>query len=344
MTIRVHKRGLVLGKFMPAHQGHAHLIRFATELCERVTVVVDKVAGEWPPAEARAAGLSRDLAGLAVNVRALSVETPQEPGDHRDFWRFWRDTLVAACGGVPDVLVCSMDYGVPLAEVLGCALMPIDIAREAVPVTATAIRADPWGRWAAMLPQARLPYLACVAIEGPESTGKSTIGRDTAAALGFGYAPEWAQGYIAQRAAGGHAFVEGDLATIAHGHVAQMRSLVTIADRALIADTSLLTTLVWGRYLYGRSDPAIETLFEAEEADRAWGRWFFTPETPWVHDVHRDVGPDAASDAERWRFWDMLVGEAERRGLRYTVLTGGFAEKRARALALAGALGPAGPT
>jgi HTH-type transcriptional repressor of NAD biosynthesis genes len=335
--------GLVLGKFMPAHHGHAHLIRFAAGLCERVTVVVDCVPGEWPPAAVRAAGLAQDIAGVAT-VRALAAPTPQQPDEHPHFWDFWRDTLVAACGGVPDVLVCSMSYGVPLAAALGCALLPLDLGREAVPLTATSIRADPWGLWGRMLPHARQPWLARVAIEGPESTGKSTIARATAEALGFGYAPEWAQVFIAGRAAGGHPFVEADLLTIAQGHVAQERSLALLADRALIADTSLLTTLVWGRYLYGRSDPAIEALFAAEEAQAPRRRWFFTPETPWVHDAHRDVAPDAASDAARWRFWEMLVAEAERRGLAYEVVPCGFAKKRARALALAGALGPPGWT
>ena len=335
-----HGHGLVLGKFMPAHQGHAHLIRFAAAQCARVTVVVDRVLGEWPAADVRAQAMTHDMAGLPVTVHALTEPTPQTPDEHPDFWDIWRATLVAACGGVPDVLVCSMDYGVPLAAALGCALLPLDIARHGVALTATACRADPWAMWHRMLPHARQPYLARVAIEGPESTGKSVIGRDTALAFGFGYAPEWAECHIAARVRTGHDFAEDDLAVIARGHVAQERSLALAADRALIADTSLLTTLVWGQFLYGRSNPAIERLFEAEESLFPRQRWFFTPDTPWVHAVHRDVAAEAASDAARRRFWDMLVAGAEQRGLPYEVLPGGFDEKRSRALALAGALGP----
>ncbi|MGI4949534.1 MAG: adenylyltransferase/cytidyltransferase family protein, partial [Janthinobacterium lividum] len=93
MTMPVHGHGnghgLVLGKFMPAHRGHAHLIRFAAALCERVTVVVDRLAGEWPPADVRAQALAADLAGLPVIVRALPAPTPQQPDEHPDFWGFW---------------------------------------------------------------------------------------------------------------------------------------------------------------------------------------------------------------------------------------------------------------
>lgn len=341
-TDHSYQHGLVLGKFMPAHLGHAHLIRFACAMCERVTVVVDRVAGEWPSADRRAAALRQDCAGLPVTVVALPAPTPQHPGDHPAFWDFWRDTLVVACGGVPDALVCAVEYGVPLAAAVGCTLLPLDIAREGIPLCATAIRADPWAMWDRMLPHTRMPYLAWVAIEGPESTGKSTIARAVATSLGFTYAPEWARCFIEQSVRQGRGFAEPDLLTIARGHGAAVRSLELVAQRALIADTSLLTTLVWGRFLYGRSDARIEAMFAAEEARAPYHRWFFTPDTPWVADTHRDVAADAAAPETRRRFWDLLVAEAERRGLRYEVVPGGFADKQARALALGRSLRPMG--
>ena len=335
--------GLVLGKFMPAHIGHLHLVRFACGLCARVTVAVDRLAQEWPPAEARAAALASDLAGLPVRVVALPHPTPQQPEEHPDFWRFWGETLRQACGATPDALACSMDYGAALAEAVGCALLPIDLAREALPLSATQIRADPWGRWDAMLPHGRQPYLARVAVEGPESTGKSVIARATAEVLGFGYAPEWARDLLAARVHAGQAFTEADLLLVAQGHLAQGRSIALAAPRALIEDTSLLSTIVWSRFLHGRCDPAIERVFEDEEAARPRRRWLFTPETPWVDDVHRAVAPDAAADATRRRFWDMLLAEVERRRLPYDLVPGDFAAKRSGALVLARALRPPVP-
>ncbi len=340
MSGRLHRHGLVLGKFMPAHLGHLHMVRFACGLCERVSVVVDRLTGEWPDAGVRAAALERDLAGLPVSVRALDAPTPQTPDAHPQFWRFWRETLVQACGGAPDALACSMDYGAPLAEALGCALLPLDLAREAIPLSATAIRADLWGGWEDMLPHARLPYLARIAVEGPESTGKSTLTLAAARAHGFTYAPEWAKSWIDHSVATGLAFREADLLVIAEGQLAQERSLELSARRALLCDSSLLTTLVWGQLLYGRSDLRIEALFAAEETRAPRARWLFTPETPWMEDTHRRIAPDAGRDETRRRFFDLLVGEAERRGLAYEVVPGGFADKRARVLELAAGLAP----
>ena len=337
---KLHGHGLVLGKFMPAHRGHAHLIRFASALCTRVTVVVDRLAGEWPDATVRAASLAEDMAGLPVRVVALPEPTPQQPAEHAGFWPFWRRTLLDACGGVPDVLVCATEYGVPLARALGCTLVPLDIAREAVPICATAIRADPWGLWELMQPAARRPYLARVAVEGPESTGKSTIARDVAAACGFGFVPEWARCFIEQQVRAGQSFGEADLLTVAWGQAASERSIERIASRALIADTSILTTLTWSRFLHGRIDARIERLFAAEEQRAPRMRWFFTPDTPWIADVHRAVAADAEADETRRRFWDLLVGEAARRGLPFRIVPGGFAEKRRQAMALAEELRP----
>jgi HTH-type transcriptional repressor of NAD biosynthesis genes len=333
-----YRHGLVLGKFMPAHRGHAHLVRFACGLCEHVTVVVDRLAAEWPHAAQRAAALRADLAGLPVRVVSLTDDMPQEPHEHPAFWELWRDTLLLACGELPDALVASMDYGLPLSRELGCRFIPLDTGREALPFTATAIRSDPWLHWDEMLPHSRLPYLSRVSLEGPESTGKSTISRLVADTLGFGHAPEWARGYIAQDVRAGKAFQEGDLLAIARGQLASERSLELQARFTLVCDTSLLTTIAWSQFLYGRTDPRIEVLFEQEEARAPRMRWFLTPEVPWQDDVHRRVASDTGAQDSRQRFWDVLTTQAARRGLQWTEIGGGFAARRAQCLEMAGSL------
>ncbi len=77
------------------------------------------------------------------------------------------------------------------------------------------------GPHAAALPR---PYLARVAVEGPESTGKSTTASAVAAGLGFTYAPEWAKCFIEQSVRQGPTFTEPDLLTIARGHRAAVRT------------------------------------------------------------------------------------------------------------------------
>lgn len=341
---KAYREGALVGKFLPAHVGHLHLIRFACNLCDHVTVVVDCVPGEWPSAEFRAAAMRADLHGLPVTVVALAEPTPQappgDPAGDKVFWDTWHDLMVGACNGVPDALVCSMDYGMDFAKAIGCEFVPIDIERDALPMSATMIRPDPWARWDMMLPNARLPYLARVALEGAESTGKSTIGVKIAREFGYGYAPEWAKCHVEQRLRQGREFEEPDLLRIARGQIASERSLEIVARRALLCDSSLLSTMAWGQLLYGRIDPQIERMFEAEETRAPRQRWFFTPDTPWVSSEHRQVARDAGSDSTRQRFMGLLLNEADRWGVPYEMVHGNFAEKEQTARWLATRLGP----
>ena len=38
--MKTYRHGLVLGKFSPPHAGHHHLVRTASDRCERLTVLV----------------------------------------------------------------------------------------------------------------------------------------------------------------------------------------------------------------------------------------------------------------------------------------------------------------
>jgi NadR type nicotinamide-nucleotide adenylyltransferase len=301
--MKIFNHGLVLGKFMPAHEGHLHLIRFATNMCERLTIVVDRVEGEAPDASIRADYLRKELEGMnsanisrRVYITALGEYTPQDPSETPEFWSIWKRLLTRACGGVPDALVCSMDYGQPLSRAMGekCHFLPLDIARHSLAISSTMIRDNPWEHWDMILPSARHDYLTRVAIEGPESTGKTTISLKCAEEFGFTYAPEWAAGYIASRV--DEEFREEDLLTIAMAQTAMEHSLDLSANKALICDSSLLTTMIWSEFLYGRVDPKIVKLFETEEASRPKTRWLMTPDTPWVNAPHRNIAEKSSAE------------------------------------------------
>jgi len=335
------KSGVLVGKFLPPTIGHGTMIRFGAALCDELTVVVDNVPWQDVPPATRAAWLRAHFAGTGnVRVVALPRPTPQAPDEHPDFWRIWRDLMLGASEGPPEVVIASEAYGVPLAEALGCRFMPHDPGRDGVPISATGVRDDLWARWWQVLPEARAHYLRRVALEGPESTGKSTLALHLARRGGFTYAPEWAKGYIAHTLRLGRDFVESDLLDIARGQTASERALERSADRAIIYDSTLLTTMVWGMFLYGRVDPRIERMFEAEEARAPRTRWILTPETPFVADVHRNVAEDPERPETRERFLSLMLGECNRRGLPYRLLTGGHAAKREQAEAWADEIGP----
>jgi nicotinamide riboside kinase len=191
-----------------------------------------------------------------------------------------------------------------------------------------------------VIPEARAHYLRHVALEGPESTGKSTLALHLARRGGFTYAPEWAKGYIEHTVRIGRDFVEADLLDIARGQTASERALERSADRVVVHDSTLLTTMVWGLFRYGRIDPRIERAFEAEEERSPRMRWILTPETPFVPDVHRNVAEDPDRPETRERFLALMLSECNRRGLAYRMLPGGHEAKRVRAEAWMDEMGP----
>lgn len=335
------RSGTLVGKFMPPTDGHGTMIRFAAGMCDELTVVVDNVDWQDVSPGVRASWIRTHFAGYGnVRVVALPRAMPQDPGDDPDFWRIWRDAMLGACESQPEVLIASEVYGDRLSKELGCRFMPYDTGRDAVPISATQVRDDPWGNWWQILPEARSHYLRRVALEGPESTGKSTLALHLARRGGFAYAPEWAKGYIEHLVRTGRDFVEADLVDIARGQAASERAVERSANRVVVHDSTLLTTMVWGLFRYGRCDPRIERMFEAEEARAPRTRWILTPETPFVADAHRNVAENPDRPETRERFLDLMLRECERRGLPHRLLRGGHEAKRSLAETWMDEIGP----
>lgn len=338
--MKPYESGAIVGKFLPPTIGHAAMIDFASRLCRRVRVVVDCVPYEDRSATERARWLSRHFAGRRnVQFVPLREPTPQEPHEHPDFWEVWRDIMVGA-GDNAQVLIASETYGEKLADVMGATFIPFDVGREGIDVSATRVRADAWGMWDKIIPEARVSYLHRIALEGPESTGKTTLARKMASAFGLTVSPEWAAGFIRHTIEGRRAFARGDLTTIAYGQEASEAAIEPHARRAVVYDSTLLTTMAWSQFLYGGIDADLEERFAISEAARPKARFFLTPDTEFVPDAHRNVAERGAQTSERLRFLEILEDLARQHGLPYQLVPGGHAEKEAAMMGVAASLTP----
>jgi NadR type nicotinamide-nucleotide adenylyltransferase len=188
-----------------------------------------------------------------LHVLHFTDENPQDPSEHPRFWEIWRESLLAILPAPPDVVFTSDAYGARLAEVLGARWTPVDPARAAVPVSGTAIRADPLAHWRYLPRPVRGHYARRISVFGPESTGKSTLAVALAARLGTVCVPEFARGYLGAR--GGAALTRADLDAIAAGQAAKEDALVADCNGTLICDTDPLLTAVWCATLFGEPMP-----------------------------------------------------------------------------------------
>ncbi|MBX3247505.1 MAG: AAA family ATPase [Myxococcales bacterium] len=286
------RTGLVLGKLLPPHLGHLYLVGCALRQVERLFVVVEHIEGEPIPSELRV-GWMRQLVPEATIVH-LDRAMPQEPGEHPRFWALWRSALLDLLPEPPEVVFASEHYGHRLAAELGARFLPVDPARQVVPISGTAVRADPIAS-AQYLPDpvrahydlppgAPRPTPLRVALVGPESTGKSTIARALAARFGAYVVPEHAETMIAARVADPQALTKRDFEDFARGRRASEETLARFGGALLVCDSDALTTQLYAERFLGASPAWIADEAATSEYDLTL---LFAPDVPWTDDHHR---------------------------------------------------------
>lgn len=143
--------GIVLGKFMPLHLGHEHLINTAIANCDYLTVVVCSTSKEPIPGWRRFRWMKlryeKEINEGKVSVVHLKEDwMPQSPEDcfsKEIFYATWAATLKTLAKVPIDIIFTSEDYGNPVAEYLGCKHFLVDKERKTIPVSGTKIRNNP---------------------------------------------------------------------------------------------------------------------------------------------------------------------------------------------------------
>ncbi len=330
------KHGLLLGKFLPPHRGHQYLIDFARQYADHLTVHVCAIPGEPIPGPLRYEWMREQWAGCPeVTVVYCDDLNPQVPEDDpENFWDIWRNSLLRRTEHTPDFVFASEPYGVKLAETLGARYIPVDQAREIVPVSGTVLRAEPLRFWRYLLLPARPYFARRVALVGPESSGKSTLTKRLAAHFGAAYAPEYARGYLEAvpdpwiGGDGANGFDEAALVTILHGQRASVEAVTRQSETGIVfSDTEAIVTACWSQALLGFVPDMAELFIRQQKYDL----YLVQTASPfWVDDSSQRVQPDYA---ERKAFEESCVARLRQHGCPYVCLQGTWEEREAQAVA-----------
>lgn len=321
--------GLVLGKFLPPHRGHQYLVDFARHYADHVTVHVCSIASEPIPGALRYAWMREQFAGCAnVTVVHNDDPNPHAPEECPErFYDIWRESLLRHMRGrAPDFVFASEPYGFPLAECLRARYVPVDHARDHMPVSGTLLRSDPLRYWEYLIPPARPYFAKRVALVGPESSGKSTLTARLAQHFQTVHAAEYGRTYLEAVPAhwlgadGANGFTEEALLTILRGHRASVEALARRCNRVLFSDTEAVVTACWSRVLLGYVPPLVEEYIRAKRYDL----YLLCAATQeWADDSSR-VQPDYA---ERKRFEESVIAYLDAHRLPYVRLVGGWEER-----------------
>lgn len=348
--------GLVIGKFYPPHAGHHRMVELAAARCARLTVVAMAAARESVPLADRVRWLRAAHAGTPnVTVTGIRCDVPTDLGDDT-VWQA-QVALMRAAAAAPtaapaqatawadppvvpvDAVFSSESYGDELAARLGARHVCVDPDRTAVPVSATAVRADLAGHWDRLATATRAGLAVRVVVLGAESTGTTTVAEALAArytARGRVWSrtacvPEYGREYTvlkweaARRAAAAAGAPSPPVQSLVWDHddfdaVAARQTVTEEAAAAsgsplLVCDTDAFATSVWERrYLGARARPPQPWATRLPPR----GVYLLTDHTdvPFVQDGLRD-GEHLRAAMTGW-FVDALV----RAGHSWVLLTG----------------------
>jgi NadR type nicotinamide-nucleotide adenylyltransferase len=307
------RRGFLLGKFLPPHNGHLLLCDFARNFCDELTILVCSLPGDPIPGSLRHEWMRE----LLPSCRVLHFDrvVPQEPREHPAFWDIWRAIVRAAHPEPIDFVFASEPYGHRLAAELDAAFVPADPGRLAVPVSGSRIREQPFAFWQYLPRPVRAHFTKTVCLFGPESSGKTTLATMLGRALQTVVVPEYGRIHTE---AFGTTVTSGDLLRIVRGHAALTSAARRLANRILVCDTDPVLTAVWSDMLLGErsgqlDSPAIRSdLYLLTDVDM-----------PWEDDGTRYF----ATQDKRREFFVRCRDELDRRGLPYRLVSGDPTER-----------------
>jgi HTH-type transcriptional regulator, transcriptional repressor of NAD biosynthesis genes len=317
-------RGLVLGKFLPYHAGHAHLIRAARAQVDELVVLVCSLEREPIPGALR----FRWVRDSHPDCRVVHVaeEVPQAPEDDLEFWPIWTD-LIARHAGDVDVVFTSEDYGDELARRIGARHVCVDRERLTVAASGRAVRAEPLRHWDLIPPKVRPYHALRVALLGTESTGKTTLAERLAKRFGTVMVEEFGRPYCETRPA--MSLEPVDFEVIAWAQAVLEDEAAEDANCVLICDTELHTTATWSDLVVGSRPDWLTAAARARHYDLVL---LLGDDVPWIADGTRVLQDRRAEHTRRLR------EELDAAGRHYVFLSGEFSERGREAERLVAAL------
>jgi HTH-type transcriptional repressor of NAD biosynthesis genes len=277
------KKGLVLGKFMPLHEGHLALINFAQENCDHLVVLLCYTPSETIPATLRKSWLSEifknnsklDIISFQYNEKELPNTSVSSLETSFKWAMFLKSNF-------PDIKIffSSEEYGGFIAKFLNIEHKMFDEMRFKIPISSTQIRHNPFAYWQFIPEIVRPFYVKKIAILGSESTGKSTLTKKLAQYFKTTYVPEMAREIVEHT----NECSIVDLIKIAELHAKAIASKVKSANKLLFIDTDLNITKSYALFLFNCELKVDNWIEEINQMDLYF---FLDDDCPFVQDGTR---------------------------------------------------------
>lgn len=278
------KTGLIIGKFMPLHNGHMALINFAKNNCDSLVIVICYTNKETIPGAIREKWLI-DVYGDDKRIKIIPVlyddsTLPNTSVSSKRDSKLWANHLLKQLNVKADIIFSSEKYGNYLAVFLQAKHICFDEKRSTVPVSATQIRNMPATYWGHIPENVRPYFIKKIAIVGSESTGKSVLAEKLAVYFNTVYVPEIARQIIEHTS---ECTIQ-HLNQIAALHAKTILEKLPQANKLLFSDTELNITKSYCRFLFNKELIVADWI---ESANKFNLYLFLEPDCPFIQDGTR---------------------------------------------------------
>jgi HTH-type transcriptional regulator, transcriptional repressor of NAD biosynthesis genes len=306
-------RGLVIGKFLPPHNGHVAMINFAKHHCDEVIVSMSYTDHDVIPYNKRIEWLTK----LFENDQTIKIHKIVDDFDDPNLalnarTKKWAQVIGQVYPKI-HIVISSEPYGEPFAEHLDAKHLSFDPERKLFPISASVIRAKPLSNWHFIPEVVRPHFVKKVCFYGAESTGKSSMAIKMAEKYKTVFVPEVAREMITS-----NDFTVDDIIKIGHAHLKRIMDATHQANKILFCDTDVLTTQIYSEH-YLREIPPV--LYEIEQEMKYDKYFLFDIDVPWVSDGLRDLGE--LRKEMHSRFKNLL----DRKNISYVLVTGNWEQR-----------------
>lgn len=326
--------GMYGGSFDPLHIGHIHDIIKACAMCEELYVVISWCEGrESTSKELRYRWILNSTKHLP-NIKIILIEDKAKTKEIYNtdyYWEKGASDIKNAIGKPIDVVFCGDDYKgtnrferlyAPESEI-------IYFERKEVPISSTKIRQWASDNWDYVPDVCKAYYTRKVLVLGGESTGKSTLVQNLAAAYNTNFAAEVGRDTCAY-AGGEELMIVEDLYENLLRQKVNVMEAAKRSNRILFVDTDALTTLFYSNFLLS-DKKEIAHCTKLAEAIHAITEWdlvlFLEPTVAFVQDGTRNEV--IAGDREKYsrQIKDLL----EQYHVEYHCIDGDYLERFVKA-------------
>lgn len=319
--------GFIGGKFLPFHLGHVYVIIAASNLVDKLHVVVsssknrdreicERDGMKYIPADVRLSWIGESLNNLD-NVKVIHIEDDQWDEDYD--WEAGANMIKKAIGPIDFVFSSEESYGEHFKKYYPDSKhVVVDDKRKTVTISATEMRKKLYDNWDKLPNCVKSYFVKRVAIVGTESCGKSTLAKKLAKFYNTEWAHEVGRDYCERYS---NLLTKDMFDKIAMEHYLLQVKKAGESNKVLFVDSeATITQYYLYMYFNGAKSDLIEEIIKLQDYDLII---YLEPDIPWVGDGLRFAGEEKF----RAKNNEKLKAMFSERGIDFVSIGGNYSER-----------------